>query len=164
MKTLAIVRHAKAEHAEYEEKDFDRKLSKTGKENALEIALRIVKSGIKPDLLISSPAKRAFKTASIFSQQFSISTDQILKKDFLYGTFGVKEISRLLKEEAQELNVVFVFGHNPALSWLAATLTDDFNRSLPTSGVIIIEFDTDSWDKIDRTNGRLVLFECPEQK
>ena len=163
MKILALVRHAKAGQPEPEQTDFDRKLTTRGKRNAVEMASYVKNNGYKPDLIISSTAKRALSTAGIFAGEFSIGKQDILKKDFLYGSYGIPEIKELLNTEAKAWDTVFIFGHNPVLSWLAASLTRSFSQGLPTSGVVIIEFDTDSWEKIGPSNGKVVLFKNPSE-
>ena len=161
MKTLVLIRHAKAEQSIPGGTDFERNLTDKGKENALEMASNLHKKGIKPDLIISSSAKRASKTAAIFAEKFSIEKSQILKKDFLYRNYGVKEIKKLLMEEAKKLNTVFIFGHNPTISWLAASLVSGFSQNLPTSGVVIIDFNTDDWSEIGQLQGELLMVERP---
>lgn len=163
MKILALVRHAKAEQPEAEQTDFDRNLTSRGKRNAAEMASIVKSNGFTPELLITSPAKRALKTASLFADEFAIEKKKILKKDFLYGSFGIPEIKELLHAEANDRDTVFIFGHNPVLSWLSATLSRSFSQGLPTSGVVIIEFDTDSWDKISPSNSKVLLYKYPSE-
>lgn|GEM_PF-228217 len=163
MKILALVRHAKAEQPEPEQTDFDRNLTSRGKRNAAEMASIVKSNGFTPELLITSPAKRALKTASLFADEFAIEKKKILKKDFLYGSFGIPEIKELLHAEANDRDTVFIFGHNPVLSWLSATLSRSFSQGLPTSGVVIIEFDTDSWDKISPSNSKVLLYKYPSE-
>ena len=81
----------------------------------------------------------------------------------MYGSFGIPEIKELLHAEANDRDTVFIFGHNPVLSWLSATLSRSFSQGLPTSGVVIIEFDTDSWDKISPSNSKVLLYKYPSE-
>lgn len=161
MKTLTIVRHAKAEQPEPPQSDLDRKLTPRGKRNAAEMASYLHARGFKPGLIISSPAKRALQTASIFSDEFSLDRQLIVKENFLYGRYNVAEIREMLIQNAKSTNSVFLFGHNPALSWLAATLAPGFSQGLPTAGIVIIEFNTSDWNEIDATNGKVVLSKYP---
>ncbi|HNX89620.1 MAG TPA: histidine phosphatase family protein [Paludibacteraceae bacterium] len=161
MKILTIVRHAKAEQPEPPQSDFDRKLTPRGKRNAAEMASYLHTRGFKPGLIISSPAKRALQTASIFSDEFSFDKQKIVKENFLYSRYDVPEIREMLNLDAKSTDSVFLFGHNPALSWLAATLAPGFGQGLPTAGVVIIEFNTNDWNEIDATNGKVVLYKYP---
>ncbi len=64
MKTLYIVRHAKSSWDDPYLADFDRPLNGRGKRNVPDMGNRLAQLGIKPDLLLSSPANRAISTAN----------------------------------------------------------------------------------------------------
>ncbi|HID69647.1 MAG TPA: hypothetical protein EYP35_04115 [Desulfobacterales bacterium] len=63
MKHLLICRHAKSSWKDPSLADFDRPLNKRGKRDAPQMGKMLVSHGIFPDLIVSSPAKRAKKTA-----------------------------------------------------------------------------------------------------
>ena len=84
MKTLYLVRHAKAISQELGVNDFKRSLSKQGRDDAVAMSKRLWKKGIAPDLLLSSPADRALETAHIFAEQFDYPVQRILLKDEIY--------------------------------------------------------------------------------
>ena len=67
MKTLIVVRHAKSSWAEPGLSDFDRPLNERGKKDGPNIAKRLKKRNIAIDLFVSSPAKRAKRTADLFA-------------------------------------------------------------------------------------------------
>ena len=56
MKTLTIVRHAKSSWKDHSLKDRDRPLNKRGERDAPEMGRRIADAGIRPSLILSSPA------------------------------------------------------------------------------------------------------------
>ena len=62
MKSLLLIRHAKSSW-DFDVEDFDRPLNHRGKNDAPEMAKRLLKKDIKIDAFISSPAKRAITTA-----------------------------------------------------------------------------------------------------
>ena len=62
-KQLYLIRHAKSSWAQPALADFDRPLNKRGKMNAPLMAGRFAERGISPQRIVSSPAKRAKKTA-----------------------------------------------------------------------------------------------------
>ena len=71
MKILALVRHAKAEQTRPEQTDFDCNL--TSRDNGMLLKwLPPLKKRFYTQLLITSPAKRALKTASLFADEFTI--------------------------------------------------------------------------------------------
>ena len=63
MKTLYVVRHAKSSWKYPNLDDFERPLNKRGRMNAPFMGKKIQERNIMPGLILSSPAKRARKTA-----------------------------------------------------------------------------------------------------
>src|SRR5215211_6975738 len=78
MKTLLLVRHAKSSWADASIEDMDLPLNERGKKDAPAMAKRLKEAGISIDLILSSPAKRARKTAKYFEEEFDLD-----KKDFV---------------------------------------------------------------------------------
>ena len=70
MKTLLIIRHAKSGWDDPSLSDFNRTLTERGKSDAVMMAKRIKNNSIKIDAFVSSPAKRAKKTAKIFMKEY----------------------------------------------------------------------------------------------
>ena len=62
MKKIYIIRHAKASKSE-DIDDFERKLTKSGKEDLKKLFKNLASHEIHPDLVLSSPAVRTAKTA-----------------------------------------------------------------------------------------------------
>ena len=69
MKTLVLVRHAKSSWGKPGLEDRDRPLSRRGKRDAPRMGKRLAKQGVKPDLVLSSPARRALATAPSISSE-----------------------------------------------------------------------------------------------
>jgi len=67
MKTLLLVRHAKSSWEEPGVQDIDRPLNERGKQDAPEMAKRLKDKKIDIDLFVSSPEKRARRTAKFFA-------------------------------------------------------------------------------------------------
>ena len=83
MKRLFLVRHAKSSWDDPSLDDMDRPLNNRGKRNAPEMGIRLRKQGIIPDLLISSPAKRAHTTAKSISEEIGYPKKKIVIDDRL---------------------------------------------------------------------------------
>ncbi|WP_186299813.1 SixA phosphatase family protein, partial [Campylobacter jejuni] len=62
MKKIYIIRHAKASKSG-DIDDFERKLTKSGKEDLKKLFKNLASHEIYPDLVLSSPAVRTAKTA-----------------------------------------------------------------------------------------------------
>jgi phosphohistidine phosphatase len=65
---------------------------------------------------------------------------------------------------------LMVVGHNPGMHELALMLTGSgdaagrqaISDNLPTSGLLILDFDTDDWNEVAFRRGKLVLFVSPK--
>ena len=84
MKHLLLVRHAKSSWDNFSVKDFDRPLNERGKKDAPVMAKRLLKKDIMIDAFISSPAKRARKTAEAFVKEYKGNKEPIIFLDELY--------------------------------------------------------------------------------
>src|SRR5664279_3414707 len=84
MKTLLLIRHAKSSWGDASISDFDRPLNERGKHDALIIAQRIMDKGIRIDALISSPAKRAKKTAGLMMKKLVEDEKKLIQISALY--------------------------------------------------------------------------------
>ena len=65
MKTLFLIRHAKSSWEYTALPDKDRPLNDRGKRDAPKMGKRLAKRDVTPDLILSSPARRALTTAEI---------------------------------------------------------------------------------------------------
>jgi phosphohistidine phosphatase len=65
MKTLFILRHAKSSWKEQDLPDHDRPLNKRGKKDAPRMGKLLTDEDLIPDLIMSSTAARAKKTAEL---------------------------------------------------------------------------------------------------
>ncbi len=86
MKYIYLIRHAKSSWGEVDISDFDRPLNKRGKKDLPFMANRLKEFGIKPDLILSSPAKRAQKTAKTIAETIDYDMQDILYEESLYDS------------------------------------------------------------------------------
>jgi phosphohistidine phosphatase len=158
-KQLLLVRHGKSDWGNADLKDFDRPLNKRGKENAPEMAERLLKKGFKFDLIVSSPAKRAKSTAKYFAEAYDF--EHIIYDETIYeaNTTALLKVVNGLSDGA---DTVIVFGHNPGFTDLANALSDADIYNIPTAGMVLISFPFDSWKMVSRGTGELVFFDYPK--
>ncbi len=84
MKELILVRHGKSSWEKAGVRDFDRPLAPRGMRNAAEMARRLVHLGKHPDVIVTSPARRALATAEIFAEVLGIETERLHKEPRIY--------------------------------------------------------------------------------
>ena len=70
MKTLYILRHAKAERDSESGEDFDRPLAERGQRDAEAVGREVRSRGFEPDAVLSSPARRAAETVEAFARGY----------------------------------------------------------------------------------------------
>ena len=161
MKTLYLVRHAKAIPREAGVNDFKRLLSQDGQEDARTMAKRLSKKGIFPDLLIASPADRALETAHIFAEKLHYPHQRILVHEELYTADQAESVCPMLQALPDQYETVMLFGHEPLLSACAGWLAPNFSAELRTAGVIGICLKISEWRQLLEGGGTLVFFDFP---
>lgn len=153
MKRVIIVRHAKAVPYGYED-DFTRDLTDRGMNDAWRIGKELKKMGITPDKMISSPANRAIQTATIFAENLDFNKSQIVEIENLYEGMTTSGFIGLINNLTEELQTVFFFGHNPSFQYFVNNLLERFNDDMPTCSTVAIDFNVDSWKKVEARSGK----------
>lgn len=157
---LFIIRHAKSDWS-FDVRDFDRPLSGRGFRNAPEMAAKLAGYPVKPDLLVSSPAKRALTTAQIFAEHFRIPVRDIQTDSRIYDALPLTLLG-VINGWSDANDRVALFGHNPGLTLLVNYLTDAGLAELPTCAVVHIRFDgTPDWASVSRGTGELAWYAEP---
>ncbi len=154
MKRLIIVRHAKTIQHGYDQ-DFDRTLTERGIDNAEKIAFEMVKAGIHPDLIISSPAVRTTQTTRIYADASGYPTGKVRYEKKLYSGMVANSFSQMLQEMDDQHTTVMVVGHNPTVYYFIDFLLPDFSLDVPTCSTIVIEFDIHQWEDLKVRSGRM---------
>lgn len=158
-KQLFMIRHAKSDWGNAGLRDFDRPLNQRGKANAPEMAQRLVKQAIRPDLVVSSPALRAITTANFFAEVWEIPRQQIQQVQTIYEA-NVKTLLAIVNNFDNGYDRIAMFGHNPGLTDLVNYLGGHLDN-LVTCGVIVLEFPFADWQLVSGGTGRVVHYDYP---
>lgn len=154
MKTLLLLRHAKSSWNDENQADHDRPLNRRGKEDAPRMGRLIATEHLVPDMILSSTAKRARKTAAKVAEHCGYS-GEVRKLDELYLAAPDIYIATL-HGLADDVHRVLVVGHNPGLQ-LLVTVLSGANQDFPTAALAQIELPIDAWSDLMReTRGQLV--------
>lgn len=154
MKTLYLVRHGKSSWRHRELRDYERPLKKRGVNDAIMISEHLNDKGIKADKFISSPARRALQTATIFAENLKYDVDEIEQNKSIYGS-TYSELLTIILGLDDQFKSVMIFGHDPTLANLASHLTTHVFEKISTSGVVAITFDAPKWELIHEGHGHL---------
>lgn len=161
MKTLLLVRHAKSSWDDPSLSDFDRPLNERGKRDAPVMVHRLLDAKVKIDAFISSPAKRAGRTARIFAKEYKRKKDEIIYKTELYGA-GENEFFEIVSKIDDKFDNVALFSHNPGLTDFANELTDTKIDNIPTSAVFAIRAEAKSWSEFKNAKKEFWFFDYPK--
>jgi phosphohistidine phosphatase len=159
---LYLNRHAKSSWEDSSLSDIDRPLNKRGKRDAPLMADILSQKVKAPQVIYSSPAKRAFNTAIQIAKGFGYDESNIIRDKRIYEA-SVSDLMRIINSVSNEYNIIMLFGHNPTFTMASNFLSDKYIDNLPTSGFVQINFDCDSWKSIEGNTGKLVLFEYPKK-
>jgi len=160
-KTLYLVRHAKSSWKNEGLTDAERPLNKRGKHDAPFMANHLKQRGEKPDLLISSSAKRTLSTAKLFAAELGYAKENIVVMENLYMA-GVNDFLKIIKNINDSSESIMLFSHNPGITDFANFISNSDIENIPTAGTVRIDFDIYKWKEINNTSGKLKFFLFPK--
>lgn len=161
-KRLVLIRHAKSSWQQAGLDDVDRPLNDRGKRDAPLMAKRVKARGLRPQLILSSPAKRARKTAKIVADELGYAK-QAIRQDLRLYLQGVEGLLAVLADIEDAAECVFLVGHNPDLSDLAERLTGAGLGDLPTAAVVAVRLAGRRWREAAQAGGAVEWFDYPKQ-
>lgn len=161
MKTLYILRHAKSSWEFEELSDHDRPLNKRGRSDAPLMGQELAARGVQLNLIISSPAVRALTTATLVGKELGYDPDDIAVDERIYGA-GKEDLLDIVKNVPDDVDYLMLVGHNEAITEFANLLTPERVVSLPTAGVVALEFGSSTWKDISKKNASLLFFDFPK--
>jgi phosphohistidine phosphatase len=168
MKILGLLRHAKSDWDDMNQRDFDRGLNARGRKGAVLIGDHIRNHGVKWDKLIASPAVRVKLTLEgalpgitpVYDQKLYLASyDTILETIEAHAGSG-----------ADEADAILIAGHNPGLQDTLLELVspakenDLFREAVvkfPTAAFAVLECEIEHWSQLKRYCAKLVHFARP---
>jgi phosphohistidine phosphatase len=163
MKTLTLFRHAKSSWAEPGLSDHDRPLNERGEHDAPLMARRLVDAGIRPSLMLSSTALRAWTTARLLARGIGYPAEFLQRDPQLYLATR-KSILEVVARQETGFNNIVLFGHNPGLTDLAGILVPGITDNIPTCGFFSVNIDIDNWDINSSSPIELIAYDYPKNK
>jgi len=160
--TLTLIRHAKSGWADPGLDDFLRPLNERGRRDAPEMGRRLREHGVQPALIVSSPAKRAIKTARIIAGALDFPEADIVENPGIYAA-AADELLELIRRLPEGKQDVMLVGHNPGFTDLANLLLRSKIEDIPTCGVVRLALDTPHWRDIEPQCASLLLVDFPKK-
>ena len=162
MKSLTLLRHAKSSWNSGAASDHDRPLNKRGERDAPVMGGRIKAKDIRPSLIVSSPATRAWTTAKIVAESINYPREFLQRDDRLYMA-SVSSIIDVIEDQDSGFNHIMIVAHNPGLTAFANFLVPDLTPNLPTCGVVSVTMDSGEWELRTSSDATLLLFDYPKR-
>jgi len=148
MKEIILIRHGKSSW-EYDVTDRERPLKTRGINDIKLVANHFFNSNSVPEIIFSSPARRALSTCEIFMNTLNIAKEQVVVVEELYD-FDGRNVIDFIKNLSNEYNEVMIFGHNHAFTSISNIFGDTFIDNLPTSGLVKLKFDINDWNDLKK--------------
>jgi phosphohistidine phosphatase len=162
VKRLILIRHAKSSWKEPGLADFDRPLNRRGKEDAPLMGRRLAGRGELPELIITSPAKRAVSTVNRIAREIGFPKKKIQLDPRLYGALA-SDLLGLSHALDNTHGCIMLCGHNPGLTEFANLVSAGHLENIPTCGIVIIEVNVQSWTDVSPGSGTICHFDYPKR-
>ena len=160
---LLICRHAKSSWQDAGLSDFDRPLNERGERDAPEMGRRLARQGVRPDVIMTSPASRAFSTALHYARQLEMPLEQIRRNSAQYAA-SVSELISVIRTVDSGVGTLMLVGHNPESTDLANVLGGLSIDNIPTSGIVALAFAQCAWADLTAGSGTLLFFDYPKKQ
>jgi len=123
---------------------------------------RIHEHGIRPSLIVSSPAMRAWTTAKIIAEAINYPRE-FLQKEYSLYLASLDEILDIVVAQDNGFENMMLVGHNPGMTDFANFLVPGLTNNLPTAGVVSVKIDQDNWSLYERPATELLVHDWPKQ-
>ena len=161
LRELILMRHAKSDWKEPGQADIDRPLSDKGKKSAVKVGKWVNQNQLIPDLILTSPAKRAQQTLKRMCNECG---SQTLIIDALYN--AELETLKQILAEAPKVERLMIIGHNPGLerlfNFLQKNTAEQESHLFPTATLAHFILPSD-WTHLDSGDGKLIQLIRPKE-
>ena len=166
MLRLLLLRHAKAGWASGA-MDLDRPLSGRGQGAAALMGGYLRDEGLRPDLVLISPARRTQETWDLVRPLLG---DARTREDERIYEAPVLRLLGVVQEVEPAVRTLLMIGHNPGFEDLAKLLAGEgdqdallrLGQKYPTAGLAVIDFPQETWAEVQPGTGRLERFTTPK--
>lgn len=162
MKKIFLIRHAKSSWSDPSVTDFHRKLNKRGKRDAPFMAAKLSSYDVLPTLVLSSPAYRAKVTAEFMAKEIGIKKKEIVFKDEIYSA-SLENLYFVARGVEDSHEVICLVGHNYVITDFGEQLTNEVLHNIPTSGIVGINLNIETWKELTPGCGKVFIFDFPKK-
>ena len=161
---LLLLRHGHAVPHGSVVPDFDRPLDERGRTDTAWMARWAADAGLLPDLVVSSPARRARETAEGFCREAALPVAAIRWRESIYDAH-LSGLLRVLAETSAEFRRVMLVGHNPGFEGLAGLLAhgDPHRVRLATAAAARLRM-PENWGELKPGDGEMIEVVRPPKR
>lgn len=162
---LYLLRHAKSDWGESATPDIERPLAPRGRKAARAMGRYLETSGISPELVLCSPARRTRETLKLMADAGAVLPKAEFK-DWLYAASASTLLANLQALPPETVSAMLI-GHNPGVEELAAMLAGtgaDLARlrdKFPTGALAALQ--VPDWGQLAPGCAELVTFVVPRE-
>lgn len=124
------------------------------------MADRLCDKGTGISLIVTSPARRARKTAKAFAERYDLKGGETIEQTMLYLA-DAREIAMVVSELPDDAKSVALFGHNPGITDFINALGLVRLDEMPTCGILAISVLADRWSDFDQSEKKFLFFDRP---
>lgn len=154
------MRHAKSSWHDEQLSDFDRPLNNRGLSAAPFMGKLMRRTGMMPNAVISSPAKRAKQTAELIRKAGRFDA-KINYDERLYEA-TTPALLEVISQIDDSIEKVLMIGHNPGFEALLNYFTGE-RLTMPTACLAGIYLKIDAWPDIFHARGTLEVLIKPQE-
>lgn len=162
MKKIYLIRHAKSSWKDAVLDDFERPLNGRGKRDVVFMGKRLKLFDVKPDVIYTSPAKRAQKTAKELAREMDCDKKKIKSIVSLYES-SYEQYMELIHGTNDQFESLFIIGHNPTITEVGERLSGAILSNIPTCAIVCISFEVESFKEISEESGHILFFDYPKK-
>jgi phosphohistidine phosphatase len=164
-----LLRHAKSSWDDPALPDRDRPLAPRGIKAARRIAGHMQASGIRPELVLCSSARRTRDTLALLEPALDAEVAVEIEEQ-LYGADAADLIERLRRVD-EGLGSAMLIGHNPALQDLGIELAGggdaealaQLHAKFPTAALATLDLGSGGWAELDPGTASLTSLVLPRR-
>lgn len=164
LKTIHLLRHAKASRALPELADVERPLSARGVRDAKALAKELRGASLRPTLILCSPALRTRATYDAIKQVLPAHSAARHEPDLYLAS--ARRLLERLRKVPDAVDEVLIIGHNPGLEELSflliryatPALRAKLSNKLPTCAWVTLEVDVESFRALAPNTATLRAF------
>ena len=159
VKNIFLIRHAEALMAETGQRDFDRRLTETGRKQALLLGEHVNGLGQPIQAIYTSPSFRTLETTLQLTTQLEVKPRLIEAEEF-YSATGKLLVAAICRIDDM-FNSVCIIAHNPAIAMVFEHFTGEYGRGYSPATAAWLQFEAESWKHLSQGLGELKDFYYP---